>query len=124
MREKLARGAPDELLTLMRASNGAVNASVAKTLHDAGYDDARGLAAADVADLQDALARAAAFDPSATRDRFARLARTVVDDAKAHVARADRRTLAASPSDDDGDDSSDDSEPDPDLPVASDDDDS
>ncbi|KAJ1460281.1 hypothetical protein M885DRAFT_510104 [Pelagophyceae sp. CCMP2097] len=54
MFEKLSLGAPDHLLPLLKASE-RINASCAKHLHAAGFDDARALAASDTAAIAEVL---------------------------------------------------------------------
>ena len=127
----LARGAPDELVRLMRASPGNITRARARALHDVGFDGAADLAEAEAADVTAAIYDASAFDPSAAFDdaAAARLAACIISDA-AHAAARE----AAMPVDDylgdadDADDESaardsdDDSATDPDLPEAEDDD--
>ena len=124
----LARGAPDELVRLMRASPGNITRARARALHDVGFESAADLAEADATDISAALYDAAAFDPSAAfaDAAAARLAACIIADATRTAARE-----AALPVDDSrggGDDddesaardSDEDSVPDPDLPEASD----
>ena len=121
MREKLARGAPDELMALMRASP-RVNPTAARRLYDGGFDGAADLAAADAGAVAEILCRGAAFEEGAAADDAARgQASAIVADARAAVA-ADARADDASDDDGDGGDSDEDSLPDPDLVVASEDD--
>ncbi|KAH8055060.1 hypothetical protein JL722_8484 [Aureococcus anophagefferens] len=118
MREKLARGAPDELMALMRASP-RVNPTAARASTTAASTaprtSRRGRGA--VAEI---LCRGAAFEEGADADDAARGSRAPSSRTRAAVA-ADARDYA---SDDDGDggDSDEDSLPDPDLVVASEDD--
>ena len=121
MREKLARGAPDELMALMRASP-RLNATLARRVYDGGFDGAADLAAADAGAVAEILCRGAAFEEGADADEGARgLASAIVADARAAVA-ADARADDASDDDGDGGDSDEDSLPHPDLVVASEDD--
>ena len=54
-RSLLARGAPDELVRLMRASPGNITRARARALHDVGFESAADLAEADATDISAAL---------------------------------------------------------------------
>ena len=125
MLEKLSNGAPDELAPLIRSSE-RVNASVARQLYEAGFDDAEALARASTDAVFKALSAAADYvdhkpNPAAEERRRADL---IVADAKEYLARTAHE--AQRNSDDEAgeaDDSSDDSADDPDLPCCDDDED-
>ena len=124
----LARGAPDELVRLMRASPGNITRARARALHDVGFESAADLAEADATDISAALYDAAAFDPSAAfaDAAAARLAACIIADATKTAAREAALPVDDSGGGDDDDDESaardsdEDSAPDPDLPEASD----
>ena len=131
MREKLSKGAPDELLTIMRASK-TINPTIARRLYDAGFDDAGDLATADLKDVLKALRLHVAFSEHASDHRHhddQTLALKIIQDAATYKRRRDRDAAAAAAasqddasSDDAHDDSDDDSADDPDLPEEPDDD--
>ena len=124
----LARGAPDELVRLMRASPGNITRARARALHDVGFESAADLAEADATDISAALYDAAAFDPSAAfaDAAAARLAACIIADATRTAAREAALPVDDSRGGDDDDDESaardsdEDSAGDPDLPEASD----